>query len=357
MRDAMRVVRLGLVAWIVGASALAWAQAERWTSMDATRMTEARWYPGEIEDRNSRDPYRFQLHSAQVVKIETRGIGTDVTCALLDSDRRPIVESGGASHGNCEIELQLPRGEYFIELRSRTSLRFTTYELRYSTSMSSMRRVYGESRHNAPRLGRNASVDAMLIAASEHWYELETDADDISTVEIRSRERLECEILDRNGRTLVRGSRRGSSACEVETPGSRETIYLKVTGSDRRVQGEYTLTHRRARVRDDHGDTRGSATRVRARSNVDGYLTPRDVDVFQLDPRSGPRVRVYVEGERGEFTCRLLSSGGMLLQESRRGSGSRACEIDFESDGSRVYLEVRGARSSSSGSYRVRYED
>lgn len=358
MRDAMSVVRLGLVALLVCVSALAWAQAERWTSVDATRMTENVWYSGAIEDRNSRDPYRFHMSRTGVVKIETRGIGTDVVCALLDSDRRPIVEGEPlSSRGDCNLELQLPRGDYFVELRSRTSIRFTPYELRYVTTMLTSRRVHGESRHDAPRIRARGEVEAMLIAAAEHWYELDTDTRDVSTVKIRSRERIDCEVLDSRGRTLVRGSRRGVSACEVEIPGSDDAIYLKVTGSDRRAQGEYTLVHTRSRIRDDHGDTRSSATRVRARSNVDGYLTPRDVDMFQLDPRAGRRVRVYVEGERGAIVCRLQSDRGARLQESRRGGGSRACELDFESDGSRVYVEVRGARTNYAGSYRLRYED
>lgn len=359
--ERVRSVALGLLialfCWVLPTQA--WAQYGPINTFDAQRLSEHIWVEGRLEERLDREIYQFTVSTSSVLTVETRGHDTNPLCILYDRSRRELARNeGGGVMRNCKVELQLPRGDYYLEVRSAFPVSPGTFEIRYSLSRSSSARSYGERRTSAPTIRDRARVEATMTSRGEHWYELQTDPASTSTVSIDGYSGLNCAITDASGRELARGRRSGGNDCEVSQPGSRDRMYVRVWSSSSSSVGDYELTYRQTRIRDDHGNTRGSATRIRARQSVDGYLTPGDSDFFQLSPREGRRVRFYTRSNEGTDTyCVLYDERGRELARDDNRGGSRQCQLDFESDGSRYYVEVRGASRSVSGAYEVRFDE
>lgn len=332
------------------------------STMDAETLRMHMWSSGSLEDMRTRRVYRIHVPSTSVVRIETRGREAAPVCGLFNGRRQLVVEDSGTGlMSNCDLEVQLPRGDYFLQVRPSPRHRFGTYEIRYTRTTSTSARTHGETRQTARRLRERQEVEAVLARNETHWYELVGDADYVSKVEVRGDTEVSCAILDSRGTVLSEGRRSGSVNCLVEMPGYVSSMRLRIESRRSSAVGAYTLRYTRERVRDDHASSRTGATRLRARQYVDGYVTPRDIDMFRFSPRSSSSRDsvIYAESREGtDLRCRLLNDRGSVVEESRRGSRSRQCEIHVKGDGrTTYYFEVQGDRSSSAGPYRVRYED
>lgn len=357
-RIGRRLLALFLVLCSWGLFTQGWSQFGPIHTFDAERLREHQWVESRLDDRYDRDVYQISLSSPAVLKVETRGHDIDPLCILYDRSKRELAQDDdGGMMRNCQVVLQLPRGEYYLEVRPAFGSSEGAYEVRYTVSRSSSARSYGERRTSAPTIRDRDRVEATMTARGEHWYELRSDGNSTSTIEVKGFSGLSCAITDRNGRDLVQ-SRSSGRTCEVSHPGSNDRMYARVWSTSSSSVGDYELSYRQSRIRDDHSNSRSGATRIRSRQSVSGYLTPGDSDYFELSPREGRRVRFYTRSdEQTDTYCVLYDERGRRLATDDNRGGSRQCQLDFEADESRYYVEVRGANGRVSGSYDVRYDD
>lgn len=348
------------IVWtLLGVSSAAYAQIGPPNTYAAEPLNGNLWVEATLNGRDDRHVYRFRAADGDTVTVETRGNEADPLCILYDASRRELArDDDGGFMRNCRMEMQLPRGEYFVEIRSAWPSERGTYELRYTTTRARSAQVYGSSRTHAPKLRPRQNVTATMTSRGEHWYELEVGADDLAVVELHGMNGLECALVDAQGKELLQGRRSGGASCQLEAPGSARALYLRVRGRGTSDVGDYELRFRSERLRDDHGNSRYGATRLRSRSSIDGYLTSGDSDFFEFTPGNGRRVRVFTSSDvQTDTLCVLYDARGRELARDDNRGGSRQCRLEFEGDGERYFLEVRGAMRSVSGPYRVRYED
>lgn len=352
-----------LVGWIVSSAfgVAAVAQDVGDNAYNAYRLRAETWFDSEIEPRGDRDWYRLEITGNQPVRIETEGVGVDTYCILRNARQTVLVEDDDSGAGlHCRIDTQLAPGTYYLEIRGATYATVGRYRVRWSQG-SSYSRTHGDTRTRAVRLRERHMVEGLFTGSSpreEHWYELTLSSDQSVTVEVRSRGTMTCSITDRQGKVLGTGSRSGLNVCLLQIPLARGDYRVLVKPQYGTSTDAYTVRWRSERIRDDHGDSRHSATRMRARTWVDGYLTSGDKDFFRIEPRSGRTTRVVTESASGTDTfCTLYDASGNRLATDGRGSGRDKCRLDFVGDGSHYFVEVKGARSSTAGEYRVRFDD
>ena len=129
--------------------------------------------------------------------------------------------------------------------------------------------------------------------------------------------------------------------------------YLRVTEFYSET-GPYTLHFRHDGDHDDHGDTRGRATRIGPNSTTQGELEQAgDVDYFRFEVPS--RGAVVVETSGGTDTYGILQDGDGREVAADDDSGvDLNFRIEYTLDPGTHYVRVRGYNSTATGGYALR---
>ena len=103
---------------------------------------------------------------------------------------------------------------------------------------------------------------------------------------------------------------------------------------------------------DDHGDNRGTATRVSPNSQTSGRITAGDYDYFQVTVSSSGTLTAHTTGSM-DTRGRLENSSGTVLVENDDGRGSYGTNfrISRSVSSGTYYIRVRGFNSSTTGDY------
>ena len=108
---------------------------------------------------------------------------------------------------------------------------------------------------------------------------------------------------------------------------------------------------------DDHGDDIGSATSVSIPSTTDGELEESgDKDYFRLSVSEQTTLTVETTGRTDTYGTLFDADGSSLETDDDDGTGTNF-EIEREVDAGTYYVEVRGFRSSTTGSYVLNVDD
>ena len=100
---------------------------------------------------------------------------------------------------------------------------------------------------------------------------------------------------------------------------------------------------------DDHGDDRGSATRVGVPSDTSGRLEPGDTDYFRIDVRRSGTLEVYTSGSV-DTEGQLEVASGSRLAENNDGS-DRNFRIERQVSSGTYYIRVKGYLVIDTGNY------
>lgn len=299
--------------------------------------------------------YRLQPRSGRL-SFSASGVGTSLTCEIYDDSvsSGPIQTVTGSGSRGCELDLQLVSSRtYWVAVRGAT--RNETGEFRARYSISTPASTQGANRTRAIRLDRGRDQQGTLAPREERWYEIRLTTDVRVDIEVESRGSMTCEILDSRGRKIESHSASGSRDCELDLSLTSGTYYVMLKSNESSRYLDYELEFDTQSIRDDHSNSRSGATNLSRSRSVSGFLTRGDKDFFSLGYVNG-RTRIETQSAEGTDTlCIVYDERGREIARDNNGGLNRQCRVDFQATGARYFVEVRGASSSTTGSYSISY--
>ena len=194
----------------------------------------------------------------------------------------------------------------------------------------------------------SGDVDYFSFRGQEDWqYEIETT--------LGTNDDTEIALYAPDGSLIGSdddGGRNYASRIEWSAPGSG-TYYVAVGGVSG-ATGTYRLTVRGiAPARDDHGDSRASATQVRVDNTVNGDIeTSGDVDYFAFRGREDRRYIIETTlGTNDDTEIALYAPDGSLIGSDDDGGRDYASRIEWTAPASGTYYVAVGGISGATGTY------
>ena len=213
----------------------------------------------------------------------------------------------------------------------------------------------GSTRSRAERLDRGRDVTGHVEPRGEHWLELRLSTEAHVEAEIRLSDAARCELLDDRGGVLASQQGNRGRGCDLEADIAQGSYYIRLSGHGSRPLA-FEVEYDTERIRDDHGDTPSRAYRIARGRAVAGFLARNDRDFFELSSARG-RTRVRTESAQGTDTiCVVYDARGREVARDDNRGGNRQCEVSFNGNGGRYYVEVRGGSYTAAGGYALRWD-
>ena len=267
------------------------------TEQTATEIRLPSTTPGEIQSSYNRDPdyFRLQIRSAGTLTVYTTG-STDTRGHLTGPDRFSRRNDNGGSGDNFRIVVVVSPGVYHVRVSSSGPVTGAyVLEARFAEGVVD---DHGDTRQTATEIRLPSTTPGELQSGQDYDY---------FRLQIRSAGTLTVYTTgssDTHG-TLFgprfwsrsnddSGSRLNFRIVDVVPPG---VYYVRVAGYGS-SSGAYALEVQFSEgVEDDHGNTRQTATVIRAPSTTPGKLeVSADVDFFRFELRSPATLTVYTTG-------------------------------------------------------------
>ena len=336
------------------------------TFASATSVAVPSTSDGELEKGGDKDYFRFDVASAGTLTVGTAG-STDTYGTLFDSNETSLESDDDDGPGrNFEIDRDVTAGTYFVEVRGFSTSTTGTYELEVafvssggggatpdlvteSVAVSDVNPDPGAA-FTLDATVRNAG-DGDAAATTLRYYRSDDAAISTGDTEVATDAvaALAAGASSAESISLTAPSSAGTyyyGACVDTVSGESDTANNCSDGVGVEVSGAGGAT-------DDHGDTIGLATAVSSESSTGGDLEgDGDLDYFRLEIGSTTTLTVWTSGGTDTYGTLFDADGGSLDTNDDGGSGTNF-EIERELQAGTYFVEVRGFRASTTGSYRL----
>lgn len=324
----------------------------------AQALSSSSWENAALDFNGDIDVFELRVSRGYWVTFETSG-STDTICVLMDRYGREILTDDDSGSGtNCRLQFEANDSPVYVGVRGYSSSTTGPFQVRWSATSSSFDRPSGPSASRAVELREDREIsDSLTGSGDENWYELDIRDTVLLRIETEGDIDVTCTLHDRNRREITEDDDGGwGRNCRIETIVTPGEYLVMVEGYSSSVTGPYTIEYETERPRDDHSDSRYSATDVRTDREVSGLLTAGDEDWFELDVRPGEEIEVYTSGDT-DTRCTLYDSNGRELDDDDDGGWGQNCEIEFEATERTYYVKVEGYSYSTTGRYTLHVED
>ena len=351
---------------------LFWPQVTRWLAetpddhggarSGATDVEPNTETAGYLERTRDVDYFRVEVAEAGNLTVETIG-PTDTVGYLQGAQGQYLAGNDNAGEGNnFRIERSVTAGTYHVAVvgaNGRTATGAYTLAVRFVAAGETIE--HGNSRARATRVAVNAETAGALERAGDvDYFRFEVAAAGNLTVETTGATNTVGYLGGATGGWLSRDDDAGAEGnFRIVRRVTAGTYYVAVVGANERTAtGAYTLAVRftsggggggRA---DDHGNTRGQATRIGSNTTVEGVLERRgDVDYFQLTVTRAGTLEVETSGTTDTFGY-LGEATGRWLSLSDAGGWDDNFRIERQVTAGTYYVAVvGGAGRTQTGAY------
>ena len=220
---------------------------------------------------------------------------------------------------------------------------------------------HGNDRRHATtiRLNRNYAGN-IEVARDYDWFGFRANRNQQVILHTTGRTDTYCDLYNSRGRRLARNDDGGAGTnCRITHRLGRGTHYLRVRHFSPRGTGPYQVRVELARnvePRDDHGNSRRTATRLRLGRAQPGRIERRgDRDYFRFDLSGRRRINLYTTGRTDTYCDLQDSRGRRITRNDNSGSGSN-CRIRRRLNRGTYYVRVRHDSQRRTGSYSIRVD-
>ena len=318
---------------------------------------------GALERAGDVDYFRLDVVEAGSLTVETTGT-TDTVGYLQGAQGQYLAGNDNAGEGNnFRIERSVTAGVYHVAVvgaNGRTATGAYTLAVRLAATGGGTTE-HGNSRDRATRVGLNTETAGALERAGDvDYFRFEVAEAGSLTVETTGATNTVGYLGGATGGWLSRDDDAGANGnFRIVRQVTAGTYYVAVVGANgRTATGVYTLAVRfisggggggRA---DDHGNTRGQATRIGSNTIVEGVLERRgDVDYFQLTVTRAGTLEVETSGTTDTFGY-LGEATGRWLSQNDAGGWDDNFRIERQVTAGTYYVAVvGGAGRTQTGAY------
>ena len=317
---------------------------------------------GYLERAGDVDYFRVEVAEAGRLTVETSGT-TDTFGYLQGARGQYLAGNDNAGEGNnFRIGRPVPAGTYHVAVVGATGRTATgAYTLAVRFAAAGETTEHGNSRDRATPVGLNTETAGALERAGDvDYFRFEVAQAGSLTVETTGATNTVGYLGGATGGWLSQDDDAGADGnFRIVRQVTAGTYYVAVVGANRRMAtGTYTLAVRftsggagggRA---DDHGNTRGQATRVGLNTTVEGVLERRgDVDYFQLTVTRAGTLEVETSGTTDTFGY-LGDATGRWLSRNDDTAGDVNFRIERQVTAGTYYVAiVGGAARTQTGAY------
>ena len=317
---------------------------------------------GYLERAGDVDYFRVEVAEAGRLTVETSGT-TDTFGYLQGARGQYLAGNDNAGEGNnFRIGRPVPAGTYHVAVVGATGRTATgAYTLAVRFVAAGETTEHGNSRDRATPVGLNTETAGALERAGDvDYFRFEVAQAGSLTVETTGATNTVGYLGGATGGWLSQDDDAGADGnFRIVRQVTAGTYYVAVVGATgRTATGAYTLAVRftsggggggRA---DDHGNTRGQATRVGLNTTVEGVLERRgDVDYFQLTVTRAGTLEVETSGTTDTFGY-LGDATGRWLSRNDDTAGDVNFRIERQVTAGTYYVAiVGGAARTQTGAY------
>ena len=302
------------------------------------------------------DFFRVEVSRPGRLQAYTTG-DTDTVGRLYDANSELWVDDNSGAHTNFRIDRVVASGTYYIEVWLPSDAAPGSYAVH--VRFTELADDHGDDRASATRVAAPSDTDGLLTPGDADYFRFEVRGSVNLFVYSSGGTGTVGRLEDGTGAVLAEDE--GNINFRIRRDVSSGTYYVRVTGSSPSTIGSYTLhviLNELPGQGDDHGDDRGSATRVGMPSDTSGRLTAGDTDYFRISVSDSGTLEVYTSGSV-DTVGQLEDSGGSRLTGNDDGGSGRNFRIERDVSGGTYYIRVRGIANSTTGNYRlhVRFEE
>ena len=352
---------------------LFWPQVTRWleeppddhgdSRSGATDVGPNTETVGYLERTGDADYFRFEVAAAGSLTVETTGT-TDTVGYLRGAQGQYLAGNDNAGEGNnFRIVRPVTAGTYYVEVvgaNGRTATGAYTLAVRL-TAAGGGTTEHGNSRDRATRIGLNTETAGALERAGDvDYFRFEVAEAGSLTVETTGATNTVGYLGGATGGWLSQDDDAGADGnFRIVRQVTAGTYYVAVVGANGgTATGAYTLAVRFTsggggcgRI-DDHGNTRGLATRIGLNRTVEGVLERRgDLDYFHLTVTRAGTLVVETSGTTDTFGYLGDATGRWLSQNDDTG-GDVNFRIEQQVTAGTYYVAVvGGAGRTQTGAY------
>ena len=300
--------------------------------LDATRVSLPSQTSGESnsDDYSDKDYFRFEVSARGAVLARTTG-GLDTVGAFYDADGSLAFDDNSGEYGNFLIRRELDAGAYYVSVSARETGAYTLH----------LGVEPGDSRSGAVRVSLPSQTSGEIYPG---------DDEDYFRFEVSARGEL---VARTTGGLDTVGALYDADGAEVTTDDDggegynfrirREldagAYYVRVSTYGSRT-GAYALHLSIEGSRDDHGDSRPTATRVSLPSQTFGVIDPSgDYDYFRFEVSVRGELVARTTG-RLDTVGALYDADGTQVGDNDNGGEDRNFRIRGELDAGAYYVSV-----------------